>query len=196
MFTGIVESLGTVKEIQFDRTNMKLTVESSISHELEIDQSVSHNGVCLTVTDKNNSYHTCTLIQETLNKSNFNGVQVNDLINLERSVTANARMDGHFVQGHVDTTANIMHIKDQHGSWVYGIHLPDMFKALVVSKGSVCINGVSLTISDLKSDFFEVSIIPYTFEHTNFNSLRLGDSVNIEFDILGKYIERMVKLRI
>lgn len=195
MFTGIVETTGTIKEILVDQTNLELYIDSPISNELKVDQSVSHNGVCLTVVEIGNSWHRCTLIKETLDKTNFSALNKGDAVNLERCLKNNSRIDGHFVQGHIDTTSKITSIVSQHGSWTYTIELGPAFKAFVVSKGSICINGVSLTISSLMEDHFQVSIIPYTFDHTNLKSLSAGDLVNIEFDIFGKYVHRMMTLQ-
>lgn len=191
MFTGIIETLGEVVDIHTVQKNVEIYISSIFSTDLKIDQSIAHNGVCLTVDQTAPSWHRCTLIAETLDKSNFNNLQKGDLVNLERSVIIGSRLDGHFVQGHVDTTTTCLEINDSDGSWVYKFSLPSTSSQLVVPKGSITINGVSLTISDLKEAYFEVSIIPYTFHHTNFHKLRPGDLVNIEFDILGKYIHRI-----
>lgn len=188
MFSGIVESTGKIINIVQNGTNKHFTIQSEISKEAYIDQSIAHNGVCLTVVNINDDTHTVTAIEETLLKSNLGSLQINDLINLERSVMATSRMDGHFVQGHVDTTTTCIAVEEAHGSWYFTFDLAKEFNKLVVSKGSVCINGVSLTIAAFHEDHFKVAIIPYTYEHTNFRRLKKGDSVNIEFDILGKYI--------
>ena len=188
MFSGIVEATGVIRAIQKEGSNVHLTIQSSLSGESYIDQSIAHNGVCLTVVKKTSDTHIVTAIEETLNKSNLNDLKINSLINLERSVLATSRMDGHFVQGHVDTTVVCRDVVEADGSWYYTFELPKEYNKLVVPKGSICINGVSLTIADLTTDTFSVAIIPYTFENTNFKTLQKGNMVNIEFDILGKYI--------
>ncbi|MEY3419920.1 MAG: riboflavin synthase alpha chain [Bacteroidota bacterium] len=188
MFSGIVESLGIIKDIRREGSNVHFTIQSSISGESYIDQSIAHNGVCLTVVAKTPETHTVTAIEETLIKSNLNHLKINDLINLERSVMANSRMDGHIVQGHVDTTLTCKNVVEADGSWYFSFELPTDYNKLVVPKGSICINGVSLTIADYNDFSFTVAIIPYTFENTNFNSIIKGNLVNAEFDILGKYI--------
>ena len=188
MFSGIVESTGIIKDILKEGSNVHFIVKSSISEESYIDQSIAHNGVCLTVVHKSAGTHTVTAIEETLNKSNLNHLKINDLINLERSVMANSRMDGHFVQGHVDTTIVCNDVVEADGSWYFTFELPKAYNKLVVPKGSICINGVSLTIADYDEDTFTVAIIPYTYENTNFKKKKKGHLVNVEFDILGKYI--------
>ncbi len=192
MFTGIIECLGEVTKVEMEGTNKHLTIKSPISAELKIDQSIAHNGVCLTVVSLNDNVHIVTAIHETLIKSNIGDVQVGQKVNLERCMQANARIDGHFVQGHVDMTAICERITEHDGSWSYEFTLPDdQHDHLMVDKGSITINGTSLTL--IKSDWhcFSVAIIPYTFEHTIFHQLNEGDTVNIEFDILGKYISKM-----
>ncbi len=197
MFTGIIEAKGIVKSVTHDLTNLILTIESPISNEFKIDQSVSHNGVCLTVDQlPSKNQHRCTLIHETLMKTNFGQIKVGDQINLERSLLLSSRLDGHFVQGHVDTTSTCLFREDLQGSWLFKFKLDPNFAHLIVSKGSICINGVSLTVSHLDKDTFGVSIIPYTFDHTNFGKLSPDDKVNIEYDIFGKYIARMKALEI
>jgi riboflavin synthase len=196
MFTGIIESKGIVSKISGSQTNLEFYIHSNFTTELKIDQSIAHNGVCLTIDALGEDWHRCTLIEETLNRSNFRSVQVGDVLNLERSILANSRMDGHFVQGHVDCVSRCITLKDMHGSWEYSFEIPEKFKPLIVYKGSICINGVSLTVSGLEESSFTVSIIPYTYHNTNFNTITAGDEVNIEFDILGKYIQRIIALRI
>ena len=169
---------------------MHFAISSSISDELKIDQSVSHNGVCLTVTKVEDGKHWVTAIDETMKKSNLGGVGVDSQINLERCMKADGRFDGHIVQGHVDTTAVVKEIKDENGSWLFTFELNE--EGLVVEKGSICINGTSLTCFNVGKKIFSVAIIPYTFEHTNFNQLAVGSSVNIEFDIIGKYIHLLI----
>lgn len=194
MFTGIIESLGTIKNIRTEGSNIHFTIASAISHELKIDQSVSHNGVCLTVVALEDGAHTVTAIQETLNRSNLGALKNGSLVNLERAMLANARLDGHLVQGHVDTTAECVEIETLEGSWYYRFRYTPTEAHLLVDKGSICINGVSLTVVEPQDDLFSVAIIPYTFEHTTFKTLQTGHHVNLEFDIIGKYIARYAKL--
>jgi riboflavin synthase len=194
VFTGIVEAIGKVEEITKSGTNLDFCIHSKISDELKIDQSISHNGVCLTVTKVDASKHWVTAIDETLNKSNLGSVEVGTIINLERCMKVDARFDGHIVQGHVDTTATVERVEEVDGSWVFGFKLKQ--EGLIVEKGSVCINGTSLTCFDVSSNIFSVAIIPYTFNYTNFNQLKVGDVVNIEFDIIGKYIQQIINKRI
>ena len=193
MFTGIVETVGKVEEINKDGSNVDYAISSTISDELEIDQSISHNGVCLTVTEVSEGKHWVTAIDETLKKSNLGTLNVGDQLNLERCMKADGRFDGHMVQGHVDTTARVHSIKDENGSWLFTFELNEA--GLVVEKGSICINGISLTCFNVDKKFFSVAIIPYTFEHTNFNQLAVGGGVNIEFDIIGKYIHLILTRR-
>ncbi|MEP7321376.1 MAG: riboflavin synthase [Saprospiraceae bacterium] len=195
MFTGIIESKGIVTKISGSHTNLEFYIHSDFTNELKIDQSIAHNGVCLTIDSIGEDWYRCTLIEETLNVSNFRSIQVGDALNLERSILANSRMDGHFVQGHVDCVSKCIAVKDLDGSWEYSFEIPEKYKQLIVYKGSICINGVSLTISALEDSTFSVSIIPYTYHHTNFNALQNGHNVNIEFDILGKYIQRIIAFR-
>jgi riboflavin synthase len=195
MFTGIIETSGTVLKAEHVHSNLLLYIQSDLTPSLKIDQSIAHNGVCLTVDEVSPEWHRCTLIQETLEKTNFKDITGGDIINLERSLTTQSRMDGHFVQGHVDGVSTCISVLDMDGSWVYSFSLPSEFKSLVVLKGSICINGVSLTISELNETNFSVSIIPYTYYHTNFKTIKKGDRVNIEYDILGKYIKRMLDMR-
>jgi riboflavin synthase len=195
MFTGIIETKGIVSRILSSLSNLEIYIQSNLTNDLKIDQSISHNGVCLTVDALQDDGHRCTLVEETLNKTNFKSVKVGDYINLERSLLSNSRMDGHFVQGHVDCITRCIEMIDKNGSWIYTFELPKQYQQLIVQKGSVCINGISLTVSDLFHASFNVTIIPYTFHHTNFNALQVGQEVNIEFDILGKYINRMYEVR-
>lgn len=195
MFTGIIEASGKIVSLRPDKSNLQIFVESSISDELKIDQSVAHDGVCLTIDELGSGWHRCTLVRETLDKTHFPDARPGDRINLERSIRFDSRMDGHFVQGHADTTLICLACSDLNGSWVFEFALPDAFKSLVIPKGSISLNGVSLTISALNEDSFEVSIIPYTFEHTNFQLIRAGNRVNAEFDLLGKYIKRSLELQ-
>ncbi|MFN7119464.1 MAG: riboflavin synthase [Saprospiraceae bacterium] len=194
MFTGIIESLGTVKTIRREGSNVHFTIASPISHELKIDQSLAHNGVCLTVVALEDGAHTVTAILETLQRSNLSALQEGSLVNLERAMLANARLDGHMVQGHVDTTAECIAVEVLDGSWYYRFRYTPTEEHLLVDKGSICINGVSLTVVEPYDDVFSVAIIPYTYEHTTFKTLQEGDKVNLEFDIIGKYIARYAKL--
>ena len=188
MFTGIIESLGTVVHVKEAGSNKTFTISSPISKELKIDQSISHNGVCLTVESCNSEQHMLTAIDETIIKSTLGDLLVGDLVNLERCLKVGDRLDGHFVQGHVDCTVKCRAIENKDGSYVFTFNLNEEHRKLVVSRGSITINGISLTIAELGDDFFQVAIIPYTFEHTNFSKLKVNQLVNIEFDILGKYI--------
>lgn len=192
MFTGIVESLGNLTQTKREGTNLHLEICSSISHELKVDQSVSHNGVCLTVTKVGDDSHWVTAVDETLQKSNIGQLVVGDTINLERCLQMNGRLDGHIVQGHVDTTAEVLSVNDVDGSWVFVFQLKQ--PGLMVEKGSVCLNGTSLTCFDVRENTFKVAIIPYTFEHTNFKNLQKSSIVNVEFDIVGKYIQKLTSL--
>lgn len=194
MFTGIIESLGKVKAIEQDRSNVHFTIESPLSHELKIDQSVSHNGACLTVVEVSGNTHRVTAVEETLLRTNLGKLAVGHSVNLERCLPMNGRLDGHIVQGHVDDTATCVEVLETSGSWRYTFRYQPTPEHLLVDKGSVCINGVSLTVVAPREDLFSVAIIPYTWENTNFQSLQAGDTVNIEFDILGKYISRYLAL--
>ena len=193
MFTGIIESLGKITDLKVDRGNIDLTIESDISKELKVDQSVSHNGVCLTVTDTNNNTHTVTAVKETLDKSSLTNFSVNDLVNLERAMKLGERLDGHLVQGHVDGVAKCLGISVNDGSWIYKFEFDISNEMLLIEKGSICINGVSLTVFDIAENTFKVTIIPYTYENTSFKTLKEGDIVNIEFDMIGKYLARFNK---
>lgn len=194
MFTGIIESLGIVENISLSGTNKEFTISSSISNELKVDQSLAHNGVCLTVTAIENGRHQVTSIDETLHRSNLGHLKVGQSINLERAMSGLSRFDGHLVQGHVDTVGSVTEVIDKDGSWIFTFNFPEENEHLLVDKGSVCVNGVSLTVNNPTHNTFQVAIIPYTFEHTTFNHLNPGDSVNLEFDILGKYIARYAKV--
>ena len=193
MFTGIIESLGKITDLKVDRGNIDFTIESDISKELKVDQSVSHNGVCLTVTEINNNTHTVTAVKETLNKSSLTKFSVNDLINLERAMKLGERLDGHLVQGHVDGVAKCLGVSINDGSWIYKFEFDISNEMLLIEKGSICINGVSLTVFDIIENTFKVTIIPYTYENTSFKTLKEGDIVNIEFDMIGKYLARFNK---
>jgi riboflavin synthase len=193
MFTGIIERMVSVKEIHYQNTNLILTLESDIANELYIDQSIAHNGACLTVTDIQPPFYQVTLIQETLEKTNFKSIKLNDKINIERSIPANARLDGHFVTGHIDTTGVVKSIIDKQGSKEIWIEHPENPYFITIPKGSVCVNGISLTVVESTPNAFSVHIIPYTYEHTNIQYLQQNDLVNIEFDILGKYIAKILQ---
>jgi riboflavin synthase len=193
MFTGIIETLGKVAELKHENGNVHITVESDISAELKIDQSVAHNGVCLTVVDLANGRHTVTAIQETLNKTNIGHLEVGDLVNLERCMQMNARLDGHIVQGHVDQTAICTAYNELDGSWEYTFTYDASQNNVTVEKGSICINGISLTVVNSEANSFSVAIIPYTYEHTNLQQVRVGSVVNLEFDIIGKYVARLMQ---
>lgn len=193
MFTGIIETVGILKNIEVEGGNIHFDIQSEISASLKIDQSVAHDGVCLTVVAVNADIHRVTAIRETLNKSRLGQWQTGDRINLERCMPANGRFDGHIVQGHVDTTADCTKITDDEGSWRFYFSHPPEKDFLTVKKGSITINGVSLTVVDSGEDHFSVAVIPYTFEHTNFRELKPGDTVNLEFDIVGKYVAEMLR---
>ena len=188
MFTGIIECLGKVVFLEKEKTNIHLTIESSISRELKIDQSIAHNGVCLTVVGKKDNQHTVTVIDESVLKTNFKTLKVGSILNLERCLKVGSRLDGHMVQGHVDEVATCIEVMEDNGSWRYKFEGSEQVKKLIVNKGSICINGVSLTIVNTKGSIFEVAIIPYTYENTTFKKIRIGDLVNLEYDIIGKYI--------
>ena len=191
MFTGIIEDLGVVESLEREATNLHIKIRSSLAKELKIDQSVSHNGVCLTVVSCNNSSFTVTAIKETLNKTNLSGINTNQLINLERGIKLGDRLDGHMVQGHVDQTGNCVGIESQDGSWLYDFEYDPSFGNLTIEKGSITVNGVSLTVLNSRTNGFSVAIIPYTFNNTNFKYLEVGSSVNLEFDIIGKYVSKL-----
>lgn len=194
MFTGIVESLGVIKEIATSGTNKIFWIESPLSSSFKIDQSISHDGVCLTVEDVQENLHKVTAVKETLDKTNLSEWQVGTVVNIERSLLPTNRLDGHFVQGHVDTTGTCKKIKDKKGSHEFEFEFPKKFAALIIEKGSICINGVSLTAFEVKKHSFKVAIIPYTFEHTNLQFLKEDNEVNLEFDMIGKYILRKMDL--
>ncbi len=193
MFTGIIEALGTITSIEKEASNIHFTIESPISGELKIDQSIAHNGVCLTVVACNDASHTVTAIQETLDKSNLGNWEVGNRINLERCLRVNDRLDGHMVQGHVDTVARCISKEDQNGSWLFTFQYEEKPGFLTVEKGSITINGTSLTAFNSQDDQFSVAIIPYTYEHTNFHQIEVGTHVNLEFDILGKYVAKLLE---
>jgi len=194
MFTGIIESLGIVQKIQSEGTNIHLTIASDISKELKIDQSVSHNGVCLTVVACDENSHTVTAIDETLIRSNLKFLKEEHPVNLERAMMANARLDGHIVQGHVDGTGECVSVEELDGSWTYTFRYKPTPEHILVDKGSVCVNGVSLTVVNPTEDLFSVAIIPFTYEHTTFKNIQVGTTINLEFDVIGKYIARYAQL--
>ena len=188
MFTGIIESIGKVENIEKDGENYHFTFQSDISKNLKIDQSVAHNGVCLTVTSQNNIEHQVTAIYETIQKTNMSSLKIGSLVNLERCLKIGDRLDGHMVQGHVDDTVVCAKINEEDGSWRIGFEGENLNEKLIVDKGSICINGISLTVAKINKNYVEVAIIPYTYDNTNFKQLKINDIVNIEYDILGKYI--------
>lgn len=192
MFTGIIESLGQVEAIKNEGTNRHFKISSLISNELKVDQSISHNGVCLTVTWAGDGFHWVTAIQETLQKSNLGELVEGSKTNLERCMLNNGRFDGHIVQGHVDQIGTVKSIKDENGSWLFDFEYDPSQGNVTVEKGSIAVNGISLTCFNSKPNSFTVAIIPYTFEHTNFHQLKAGDTVNLEFDIIGKYVKRLL----
>ena len=190
MFTGIVESLGEIVDINEELDNIHFTVRSEISPELKIDQSLSHSGVCLTVIDIEKNCHTVTAVKETLDKSALKNLKKGDVFNLERAMKMGGRLDGHLVQGHVDDIAKCVDVKMNEGSWIFTFSFNEKFKNLIIEKGSICINGVSLTVFNGTNNSFDVTIIPYTYDNTNFNKINIGDIVNIEYDMIGKYLAR------
>lgn len=196
MFTGIIETIGRVSNLKRDQDNLEIIIESDLSNELKIDQSVAHNGVCLTVVAVTEGTHTVTAISETLNKSNLGKLKEGDLLNLERCMQMNGRLDGHIVQGHVDQTGICTEVIEKNGSWEYTISYDAAIGNVTVEKGSICVNGISLTVINSKENSFSVAIIPYTYEHTNMKSLKIGDTVNLEFDIIGKYVARLTRQKI
>ncbi len=191
MFTGIIETLGVVTNVQNENDNLHLTIKSSLAPELKIDQSVSHNGICLTVVQVNTDEYTVTAIRETIEKTNIGDWQTGDSINLERGMQLGARLDGHIVQGHVDQTAVCTAIAEANGSWYFTFEYDPAGGNVTIDKGSITVNGVSLTVVDSREDAFSVAIIPYTFEHTNFNAFEIGTKVNLEFDVIGKYVSKL-----
>ena len=201
MFSGIIESLGVLVNKEKDGTNIHFTFESDLTHELKIDQSVAHNGVCLTVVSIEGNTYKVTAIEETLRLTNLGDLTIGDQVNFERCIRMSDRLDGHIVQGHVDGIAHVSQIRDKNGSWEFQFRLDDKFTdinghspdKLIIHKGSITINGTSLTITEVDNMHFGVAIIPYTYEHTNFNSLELGSKVNIELDVLGKYVARLTQ---
>lgn len=193
MFTGIIESVGIVKNLGKEKENLHIAIESNFTPELKIDQSIAHNGVCLTIVDIKDKEYTITAIKETLDKSNLKYVNVGDEINLERAMVLGARLDGHIVQGHVDQTAVCTNIVEEDGSWVFSFEYDNTYNNITIEKGSITINGVSLTVVNSKKDSFSVAIIPYTYEFTNFHTFKVGTVVNLEFDVIGKYVARLLE---
>ncbi len=191
MFTGIIETIGIVTKLEKEQSNLHLTIESDMASELKIDQSVSHNGVCLTVVSTLENTYKVTAIAETLTKTNIGDIKVGDPVNLERGMKLNDRLDGHIVQGHVDQVAVCDNVVQANGSWVFTFSYDESLNNITIEKGSVTVNGVSLTVVDSKKHSFSVAIIPYTFEHTTFKYIKSGDSVNLEFDVIGKYVKRL-----
>jgi riboflavin synthase len=192
MFTGIIESVGEVRQIEPQGTNLTFTIASQLAPELKVDQSLSHNGVCLTVTDITADTYKVTAIQETLSKTNLGNLTIGSKVNLERCMQLNGRFDGHIVQGHIDQTGVCTQVQEQEGSWLFDFEYEATSGNFTVEKGSICVNGVSLTAFNSTGNSFRVAIIPYTFTHTNFHGLKKGDTVNLEFDIIGKYLMRML----
>ena len=195
MFTGIIEDLGILKKIEKEEGNINLYSKSKLTQELKIDQSLSHNGVCLTVVSVDNDIYKVTAIKETLDKSNLGELKVNSIVNLERAMKSNARLDGHYVQGHVDQIAKCLSVKETDGSWYYEFEYDNTLNNITIEKGSIAVNGVSLTVVDSKLNGFSVAVIPYTYNNTNFKKIQRGDTVNIEFDMIGKYISKLMDNR-
>ena len=191
MFTGIIETLGTIQEIKKENTNLHISIASTITDELKVDQSVAHNGVCLTVVAINKNQYTVTAINETLEKTNLSDLKVGDLVNLERAMKLGDRLDGHIVQGHVDQIGVCTSIEEANGSWIYTFKYDEKYNNITIEKGSITVNGVSLTVVNSKKNEFSVAIIPYTYEHTNFKTFEVNTKVNLEFDVIGKYVSRL-----
>ncbi len=195
MFTGIIESLGTITDLESQQNNLNITVKSIITDELKIDQSVAHNGVCLTVVSINGDEYTVTAIKETLDKSNIGDLKVGDLVNLERAMKLGDRLDGHIVQGHVDQTGICTDIKNEEGSWFFTFEYDSSLSNITIEKGSITIDGTSLTVVNSGINSFSVAIIPYTYENTNFKNFEIGTMVNLEFDVLGKYVTKLMSIK-
>ena len=191
MFTGIIETLGIVQEIKKDKDNLHITLASTITDELQIDQSVAHNGICMTVVEISKNLYTVTAIGETVKKTNISYWKTGDIVNLERAMKLGDRLDGHIVQGHVDQIGNCISVKETNGSWYYTFEYDESIKNITIEKGSITVNGVSLTVVDSRNNQFSVAIIPYTFENTNFKNFEVGTKVNLEFDLIGKYISKL-----
>ena len=195
MFTGIIETLGRVEKIEKDRENINFTIQTNITHELKIDQSIAHNGVCLTVVAISGKNYVVTAIKETLDKTNLGHLSENDLLNIERAMKLGDRLDGHIVQGHVDQTAVCTEVLENDGSWIFTFVYDANANNITIEKGSVTINGVSLTVVDSKKNQFSVAIIPYTYTHTGFSKFKKGTIVNLEFDVIGKYVARLHQIK-
>lgn len=195
MFTGIIETLGIVKEIKKENDNFHITISSTITHELKIDQSVAHNGICLTVVALSNDEYTVTAIKETIEKTSLGDWKAGDFINLERAMKLGDRLDGHIVQGHIDQTGVCKSITEANGSWYFTFEYDKNLNNLTIEKGSITVNGVSLTVVNSKENEFSVAIIPYTFEHTNFKNFKVGTKINLEFDVIGKYVSKLYSVR-
>ena len=193
MFTGIIETLGVVKNITQEKDNYHISIKSEITSELKIDQSVAHNGICLTVIAIENDVHTVTAIKETLDKTNLHTLEIGDSINLERAMKMDARLDGHIVQGHVDETADCTSVTPENGSTIFSFEYNSKKNNVTIEKGSITVNGVSLTVVNSQKNSFEVAIIPYTIEHTTFKDFKIGSVVNLEFDVIGKYVARLMQ---
>lgn len=194
MFTGIIEDVAVVTDLKKELNNLHISIQSRITSELKIDQSVAHNGVCLTVVEINNDEYTVTAINETLEKTNLETLKINDKVNLERAMKLGDRLDGHIVQGHVDQTAVCTNIEEENGSWIFTFNYDSKLNNITIEKGSITINGTSLTVVNSKKESFSVAIIPYTYEHTNFNTFKIGTVVNLEFDVLGKYVTKLLEM--
>ena len=192
MFTGIIEKQGLVKLLAKENDNLHISISSEFTSELKVDQSVAHNGVCLTVVSIDRDIYTVTAIKETLLKTNVSALQEGDTVNLERAMKLGDRLDGHIVQGHVDQTATCIDIKNENGSWAFTFEYDPKLNNITIEKGSITINGTSLTVVNSKNNTFSVAIIPYTYDHTNFNSFKIGTEVNLEFDVIGKYVARLI----
>ncbi len=195
MFTGIIETLGKVQDVKNENDNLHISVQSSITNELKIDQSVAHNGVCLTVIAIENDVYTVTAISETIQKTNLGDWKIGDSLNLERAMLLGSRLDGHIVQGHVDQTGICKEVREANGSWYYTFEYDSNLNNITIEKGSITVNGVSLTVVNSKENEFSVAIIPYTYEHTNFKDFKFGTKINLEFDVIGKYVSRLYAIR-
>jgi riboflavin synthase len=193
MFTGIIETLGKITQLESEGGNLHITISSSLTHELKIDQSIAHNGVCLTVVEIDGPTYTVTAIEETLQKTNLDELKIGDAINLERAMILGSRLDGHLVQGHVDGTAKCIGIAEKDGSWFFTFKYKPSKQHVTIEKGSITIDGVSLTVVDSRRNSFSVAIIPYTYEHTRFKEYKIGSTVNLEFDVIGKYVARLLE---
>lgn len=195
MFTGIIEDMGIVTGLKKDLGNLHISIKSNLTPELKIDQSMAHNGVCLTVVDIMDDVYTVTAIKETLDKSNLGTLKIHDKVNLERAMKLGDRLDGHMVQGHVDQTAVCTKVEETNGSWMFSFNYDSKLNNITIEKGSITVNGTSLTVVHSKKDSFSVAIIPYTYEHTNFSTFKKGSIVNLEFDVLGKYVSKLLELK-